>query len=423
METVCERLSATQNRQMELIEKDSLDLWDHIDYCKAVRAENALLYAAAVKGYKSIGGWPVPPKCVSTQKAKEAIEMQLHLTSLAQTHFGNKEWSMQEVSYECFSAPPAGFLKKSPRIVDVMFDQNPTNRNWYTSWDYFYYRTADGWCCTGGGADGKGLYYLDRDGDRIYYKYFADDAKRFSTTGQWQVKDKEESFVSSTTTSENFSSNSRNTSTSGSVEASTFDCTDGEAPLPGLQRSPRPDQLPAASLPFAHQVEPSCLGPIRKRRPRASTRSAPISVLRCTGDPQRIPATGFLQGSVEEGLARTPQVDEAPPSPDSSEVSVGTASSEFTLFAATVPQPCLLVQGTANQVKCYRYRVKRYHRSRYGNCTTTWWTTADSGNERHGRATIMLTFPGPQSRADFLKHVSLPLGMTATKITVTTDES
>ncbi|QMS92577.1 early protein E2 [Camelus dromedarius papillomavirus 3] len=426
MEEVRKRLSATQEVQMQMIEKDSLSLTDHITYWDAVRRENVLLCAAKHKGVHRIGPWPVPPRCISTQKAKEAIEMSLELASLAETEWGREDWPLSSVSYELYAAPPSKMFKKSPRIVDVMFDNNPGNRNWYTCWEKFYMRTPDGWRCTQGGADGEGLYYRDLHGDRIYFKYFADDAKKYSTTGQWQVKDKEESFVSSTTTSETPLSNSRPSAAAGRPPGPTgrasTDQTDGEAPLPGLHTDlTGPGPTACVSVPHPDLVVAPCVGPIRKRSHRPTTRAVPYTPVRGPGRPSVLSTTGGVQSAVPESVARPPEIHETPPSPDSSEIAVGLSESTFDLFSPSTTQPCLLIQGTPNQVKCYRYRLRKHHRTRYAYCTTTWWTASDTGSERHGQATILLTFSGQKARADFLTSVSLPFGMTVKSISVTCD--
>ncbi|ADZ53052.1 E2 [Camelus dromedarius papillomavirus 1] len=427
MVPAAERLLATQEAQMELIEQDSPSLSCHVKYWGLVRAEMALLCAARLKGHKVLGLCPVPPSSVSTAKAKQAILMELELKSLQETQWGRDAWLLTECSYETYSAPPTCTFKKLPRIVEVMFDGNPANRTWHTCWEQIYTRQPDGWVCSKGGADGEGLFVQDSNGGRAYYQYFADDAKRFSATGQWTVIDKDECFVSSTTsTASEFSdSNYRQTETGGSTRGPpaetvcTGDTVDGQAGRTE-RTSPRLGQTAVSSVSHTYPLESPCVGPIRKRNYRPATHSAPVTFLRCSGPGELLPAVPTLPCPVQKSLARTSEGPETPPSPDSSQASAAGATSEFELFGGQ-KNACLLISGNANQVKCHRYRLRKYRRKRYEHITTTWWTVSESGSVRLGSATILVTFSTPTQREDFLKAVSLPCGMTVKPISVMCD--
>ena len=82
-QTLADRFAAQQEKQMTLIENESTNLKDHIDYWNSVRQENVLGYYARKEGLTKLGLQPLPVLGILEYKAKEAIKMTLLLTSLS----------------------------------------------------------------------------------------------------------------------------------------------------------------------------------------------------------------------------------------------------------------------------------------------------------------------------------------------------
>nr|AGR88556.1 E2 protein [Bos taurus papillomavirus 2] len=411
METACERLHVAQETQMQLIEKSSDKLQDHILYWTAVRTENTLLYAARKKGVTVLGHCRVPHSVVCQERAKQAIEMQLSLQELSKTEFGNEPWSLLDTSWDRYMSEPKRCFKKGARVVEVEFDGNASNTNWYTVYSKLYMRTEDGWQLAKAGADGTGLYYCTMAGaGRIYYSRFGEEAARFSTTGHYSVRDQDRVYAGVSSTSSDFR-----------------DRPDGVwVASEGPEGDPAGKEAEPAQPVSSLLGSPAC-GPIRAGLGwvRDGPRPHPYYFPAGSGGSLLRSASTPVQGSVPVDLAPR-QEEEENQSPDSTEeepVTVPRHTSDadgFHLLKAG--QSCFaLISGSANQVKCYRFRVKKNHRHRYESCTTTWFTVADNGAERQGQAQILITFGSPGQRQDFLKHVPLPPGMNISGFTASLD--
>lgn len=407
-----ERLFAAQETQMHLIEKPSTKLQDHITYYGAARAENALYCAARQKKITRLGMCPVPTLATASANAKAAIEMQLTLRDLLQSPFGAENWSLVELSHERYKAPPEDTLKRDPRIVEVVFDGDPQNKVWHTCWGRIYVRTSEGWTLTTSAADAFGVYYI-MQGVKHYYQNIHSDAERFSSRGTWEVVDQNQRFTFPTSSSHS-------------------DTVDG---APGLPAEPRRGDGPSCSPIAAEPDSPSRCDRLLGGRGACGTwfrGGARVHPYVVSGGSRVLGATGAsssVQSSFSPSSARHSEVSTRPPSPDSTEeeVSPPAVSStpsprhrEFDLLQGG-PKPCLLIEGNGNKVKCLRYRLKKNHRPRFANITTTFWATKDNGSDRHGHGTILVTFNCQQHRQSFMDTVSIPTELTARSITISLD--
>ncbi|ALO50063.1 E2 protein [Deltapapillomavirus 5] len=404
MSAASERLLAAQELQMQLIEQDSTKLSDHVAFWGAVRTEQGLLCAARQKGYTRLGMYPVPACNVSAEKAKQAIEMQMVLSELMQTKWGCQPWSLCDTSWDRYVQSPHKCLKQGARIVEVEYDGNSSNKTWYTAWSHMYMRTSNGWEYACGYADGIGLYFTTMTGVRTYYEFFSRDAARFGTTGNWLVRDGHNVYHSPSGPSSHLRGHLEGLWTDNSRESA--------------RGSDSPDRAVLDSPP---RHEP-LYGPVRvgQDRHRPPSRQTPYSS-HSAGHSPSCDSSSPLQSALSVGPQRREEVD-PPPSPDSTDVLPERQGPvTFSLFHKEGGNQCLLITGTANQVKCYRYRLKKSHRNKYRDCTTTWWTVGNEGSERQGDATVLVTFESGCQRNDFLKTVPLPPGMVARGLTVTAD--
>ncbi|ABV27563.1 E2 [Capreolus capreolus papillomavirus 1] len=406
MSAASERLLAAQEQQMELIEKNSQCLADHVIFWETVRSEQVLLYAARKKGLTMLGMCPVPACSVSAEKAKQAIEMQLLLTEMLETPWGQLPWSLCDTSWDRYVQEPKKCLKQGARIIEVEYDGNSSNKTWYTAWSALYMRTSTGWELYTGSADGLGLYFASMNGARTYYEFFSKDATRYGTTGTWIVRDGHNVFHSPSGPSPHLRHNLEG------LWQHNYD--------PVSRGTDAPDRAVFDSSPRHSPFH----GPFRagQDRNRTAGRPSPYSS-HSSGSAAGSNSSPALPSAVPLGDQRGEEGD-SPPSPDSTEVTsqaAAAAAVTFNLFGTEGAHQCLLVTGNGNQVKCYRFRIKKNHRHRYRDCTTTWWTVGDEGSERQGNATVLITFISPDQRRDFLKAVPLPPGMVARGLTVTPD--
>ncbi|APG30982.1 E2 protein [Giraffa camelopardalis papillomavirus 1] len=394
-------LDAAQEKQMMLIEKDSTALEDHVDYWSSVRAEMALLHAARRNGLQMLGCCPVPALQVTECKAKHAIEMQMVCEELRETIWGKDPWTAGDLSWERYCTAPAKTVKKGANVLEVVYDGNEDNANLYTVWSWVFMRSGGTWEAATGGADAYGIYYQTMSGARIYYETFAGDAARFGKRGFWEVRYQGHSYHSH--------------------PPSSRDELDGQY----LADSDTGGHTADPAEPQPSRTETAAGGPVRGSGCglRCVSRSHPYNLPRSSRDSPLVPASSPVQSTVPLDLAPSPETQASPPSPDSTqleepETETGAAPTvTFSLFKKG-GHSCVLLQGSCNQAKCLRFRVKKRHRKLYSNVTTTWQTVGDEGAGRQGRACLLYTFDDAQQRECFLSTVSIPHGMEVQQLRV-----
>lgn len=404
---------------MACLENGSNSLVDHIKYYAAVRQENALMFAARRAGVKTVGICPVPSLQASAARAKSAIEMQMMCQELLGTVWGKDSWSLSDVSQEMFMAPPSFCFKKGPRIIEVTYDGDENNKNWYTAYNLLYIRGESGWNFATGGADGEGLFYT-MNGVRTHYLWFREDAARYSTRGTWQVVDRDQIYQCAvSSTSCDSSRDAVDGADDGADEGNSEGANTGETPL--------------AAQPNTGAGFSSGPGAIRnsQSRVRGSLGANPYPLPLRSGLSLCTPPASPVPSPLSLVLERESEITEAPPSPDSSHnpppvisdpEGPGTDAQEgFQLFSKAEKTYCLLLSGGANCVKCLRWRLKRYHRGRFKTITTTWWATGNEGFERKGDATILVTFCSWEQRRCFMDIVSIPTGVVSKVVSVSAD--
>lgn len=360
---------------MELYEAGETTLEAQIEHWKIVRKQYVYMYYGRKENYKSFGLQPLPNLATSEYKAKEAIHQLLLLESLQKSPFRNEEWTLSDTSAEITLTAPRNTFKKQPFIVDVWFDNNPSNSFPYTNWSRIYYQDdKDMWHVAEGNADINGLYFIDHANERNYFQLFAPDVDRFSTTGQWTVHFKNQT-ISSVTSSQGPSTISSIISSQGSVSSS-------RDAIPITKASTRRDKGKEGS---PSSTTPS--SPVRRRRRRREQGESPSG-----RRPKRlreaypgVPAAEVGRGSVtvpRRGLTRTER-----------------------LTAEARDPPIIIVKGGANNLKCWRYRHK--NSNLVDKITTVFkWANSNLGNR------MLISFLSVEQRALFLKSIPLPKGCT-----------
>ncbi|CAW42264.1 E2 protein [Human papillomavirus 105] len=201
MENLSERFNVLQDQLMNIYEAAEQTLEAQITHWTLLRKEAVLLHFARQKGVTRLGYQPVPPLAVTEAKAKEAIGMMLQLQSLQKSEYASETWTLVDTSTETFRSAPENHFKKGPVSVEVIYDKDPENANAYTMWNYVYYMDSDDvWHKTTSGVNQTGIYYMHGN-FKHYYVVFADDASRYSATGQWEVKVNKETVFAPVTSS------------------------------------------------------------------------------------------------------------------------------------------------------------------------------------------------------------------------------
>lgn len=201
MENLSERFNVLQDQLMNIYEAAEQTLEAQITHWTLLRKEAVLLHFARQKGVTRLGYQPVPPLAVTEAKAKEAIGMMLQLQSLQKSEYASETWTLVDTSTETFRSAPENHFKKGPVSVEVIYDKDPENANAYTMWKYVYYMDSDDvWHKTTSGVNQTGIYYMHGN-FKHYYVLFADDASRYSATGQWEVKVNKETVFAPVTSS------------------------------------------------------------------------------------------------------------------------------------------------------------------------------------------------------------------------------
>lgn len=356
MENLSRHLELVQEELLSLYEKDSDKLEDQVRQWKLISRENAILYGARKRGIMRLGMHPVPTLASSETRARQAIEMTLYLESLQRSVFAEEPWTLNETTRERFLAPPEYCFKKGGQQVEVVFDGDRNNSVSHTTWQFIYYQNGnDLWHKVPGNVEYEGLSYTEITGLKVTYLSFADEAKRYSRTGQWEVFLNNKPIL----------------------------------PSSGTTTRPSPGRNPAQT-PRATKQTPSKTSPRGVRR-----RGGPL--LRSRG---RRRSTGGGYPSPEEVGAshKTP-----------AKRSSGRLGE---LLESARDPPVILLKGRANVLKCFRFTIKKKHKELCRLISTTYHWTSAEGTQRVGAARVLVVFTSPDQRAKFLKTVKIPSSIT-----------
>lgn len=465
METLSERFNALQDHLMNIYEAAKNTLEAQIEHWQLLRREAVLLFVARQKGVLRLGYQPVPPQAVSESKAKDAIMMVLQLQSLQNSKFKDEPWTLVDTSLETYRNQPENTFKKGPVSVEVMYDNDPTNTNVYTLWKYVYYLDADDeWQKTESGVNQTGIYYL-QGAFKHYYILFADDAPRFSSTGQWEVMINKETVFAPVTSSTPPDSPGRQISGQGTGASTTNTETDHTATTEttttsNQQRRPRygrKDSSPttttsrqrsrkaqqrrrtrsrsvgsqerrirsrsrSASRRGGHKRQrsrsthrgrgrrsrSSSRGKCTRRRRRGRSSSSSSISTSCSASSvssssqRRKRGRGGSRSSSYRGI-----------SPGDVGKSVQTVSRRYKgrlgrLLAEAHDPPVILLKGAANTLKCFRNRTKIKYKDLFKCISTTFSWVANDGCERLGRHRMLISFISVEQRNKFDTSVKYP---------------
>lgn len=380
-ETLSARFLAQQDIQLNLIEKDSKNLKDHIDYWESIRKEQVLAFYARKENMSRLGLQPLPPAKVSEQKAKDAIKIQLLLQSLYKSDFGSEPWTLSECSLEMLNAPPRNCFKKQPFTVTVQFDNDPKNVYPYICYEYIYYQDdRDKWHKVRGLVDHNGLYFKEVTGDSVYFKLFQPDATLYGKSGQWTVISKNKTIHSSVTSS----------------SRSAFGPAD-EQPGPSTSYDKSQQERSGSGQPKALQdtEPPTSTSTIRLRRGRREREHHPYrhrksqSKLGADSAPTPEEVGRGSHTVAAHGLSRLRRLQEEARDP-----------------------PVLIITGQQNNLKCWRYRFSQKYADLYECCSSAWKWLGPKSEGYRGDAKLLIAFRNPEQRQSFLNTVGIPKNTT-----------
>ncbi|AHL83545.1 E2 [Enhydra lutris papillomavirus 1] len=361
METLNQALNSVQEDLLSLYEQNSESITDQIQHWNLLRREQVILYYARERGITRLGMTLVPPRHVSQQKAKAAIEQVLYLTSLSQSSFKDERWTLGDTSRERFLTEPENCFKKGGQQIDVKYGGEEDNIVRYTLWANIYFQNEqDSWEKAEGKVDNKGLYYEDADGVRTYYVDFIKEATKYSSNGQYEVLQRV---------------NPVSRPASGAVNSAPLGCASH------------------CSTPKKKTADPPRRGNYRRRRSKPSKQG------------QHSP--GGRQGKQASTSRPTaPSPGEVGRSHKSASPRLG-GRLERLIQEARDP-PIVVLKGEANPLKCLRYRLTKGYSSTFEEVSTTWKWASCKTKDPCGRARMLVSFSTPDQRDLFLQHVPLP---------------
>uniref|UniRef100_A0AAU7E2H5 Regulatory protein E2 n=1 Tax=Mops bat papillomavirus TaxID=3141892 RepID=A0AAU7E2H5_9PAPI len=399
MENLQTRLDSVQDSQLDLIEKDSKNICDHIEFWQLVKQEYIIYHAARQKGIVRLGLHRVPNLQVSEVKAKDAIEMVLLLKSLASSQYGTEDWSRGETSREAYEAEPKYCFQKGGTTVNVRWDGNKDNVTEYVAWDSIYCQNDAGqWEKVPGMLDYHGLFYI-QDLVKIYFHSFDEDATRYSASRYWEVYYKNKPVTSvhppiHTRTSpsppaQQPTSRKRPLQTpaetpSSSKKARTGGGGGGRGR--GGGRVLRRGTATAAQTPTSTSTHPS-----RRQAPSPCTADTYGLRSRGPGIRGRGGVCGVAPGDVGTVRQTVPK---------------GRSDRVEGLLAAARDPFVLVFAGAPNSLKCLRYRFKSQHQGYFTGITTNYrWA---EGEGQGSGARFMVAFESLQQRKAFTQRASFP---------------
>ncbi|UNR78511.1 E2 [Tadarida brasiliensis papillomavirus 2] len=378
MSSLSSRLSSVQEEILNLYEKNSEFLSDHLKLYKLLREEAAIYYLARQRGLRTINGRTVPSLASATASSKNAIEMWLLLNSLYKSRYSSEKWTLADVSMDRFKAEPENTFKKLGKHVHVLFDNDSENVNEYVCWNRIYYNTGESfedWEVSKCAVDYNGIYYLDDDGLKVYYISFKDEAEKYSNTGVYTVRyDGFELSADGAVTDRE------------PVES-------GDSPIrPSAQRSSSPEEG-SISTPQLRRRRGARLTTTRHTTRRGSTPKKKKKTTKEDTPDTVLPASPVLPGRVGSSH-RLPQTR-----------NLGRLG---TLLAEAADPPFLGLKAPANTLKCVRYRINKKYNQYFQYISSTFYIISANGYKKCAQSRMLVYFKSVAEREKFLSVVKFP---------------
>lgn len=379
MEKIATLLDVCQENLLKLIEKDSADIEDQVQYWRETQREHTLLYAAKKMGATRLGFQPVPPLAVSEQKAKLAIKMQLTLQSLKESVYGQESWTLPETSQEMLDAEPKNCFKKHGQHVTVLFENDIEKAVQYVLWKAIYVQDNEGhWHVTPGEVNYDGLTFQDPEMGTIYYVLFAEEAKKYGDGQPWVVH---------TNSGRLFSPSS------GGPAPNTPETLQGVTSTPSSLSSKKAELSfwgsPGSGGPVRGRNSPR--PPARPRRPQAWTSPGSVGL----GGRQRQWHRRRTSSPFRASSQTAKRFEEAA---GHSEPRAGGNPSD------SCPHPVLIFKGPSNTLKCWRFRLNKGYRKCFYNVSSTFSMVGFGNKDGY----LLITFESHTQLTAFKDSVPRP---------------
>nr|AEI61681.1 early protein E2 [human papillomavirus 58] len=346
MEEMSARLSAVQDKILDIYEADKNDLTSQIEHWKLIRMECAIMYTARQMGISHLCHQVVPSLVASKTKAFQVIELQMALETLNASPYKTDEWTLQQTSLEVWLSEPQKCFKKKGITVTVQYDNDKANTMDYTNWSEIYIIEETTCTLVAGKVDYVGLYYIHGN-EKTYFKYFKEDAKKYSKTQLWEVHVGSRVIVCPT------SIPSDQISTTETADPKTTEATNNES-TQGTKR--RRLDLPDS-----------------RDNTQYSTKYTDCAV-------DSRPRGGGLHSTTN-------------------------CTYKGRNVCSSKVAPILHLKGDPNSLKCLRYRLKPF-KDLYCNMSSTWHWTSDDKGDKVGIVTV--TYTTETQRQMFLNTVKIP---------------
>lgn len=408
-----------QEQILTLYEEENTDLESQLKHWRLQRRSSAVQYYARQQGLKRLGMQPVPSLASSEASGKTAIEMTILIHSLLQSPFSNESWTLQDTSADLvLNTAPKRTFKKLPFNVEVWFDNDASNTFPYVTFRLIYARDEnEQWYKTEGQVDYNGMYIIEANGDKAYYKLFSEDAAIYGHTGMWTVRYNNHTL---------FPPSSSSRTPPGSPTAIVISSDEDDA-----APTESPDTVPETGRgrttaaqsqeeskglrgPQAESPPPSGIQQRRERQREGGQQREPSSppVKRAKADSSGgIRRRGARGGGGTRGGGRSREAGGGS-APTAEEVgsrhrSVDTRGlTKLGRLQEEARDPLIIiVQGPSNCLKCWRYRLHKYS-DLYNYCTTVFkWIGNPCGS---ADSRILLSFTSSTQRQKFVTYVKTP---------------
>lgn len=347
---------------MDLWDKDSNNLEDHVEHWSLLRREAALLTAARVSGVSRAGYTVVPALAACEAKARKAIEMHLLLTSLQESQFSQEPWTLAQTSAEMWSAEPRETFKKDGYTVEVIFGHEEENRMEYTVWGSVYVHGVDGagWHKVSSVVNSVGVHYTV-SGSTVTYVDFSEESDKYGGKGAWEVR-RDGTVIHS----------------HDPVTSSTDSCCQ---PI-----------LESADNDSSDTTTDSVH--VGSRTPKEKSR----------GGRSRWPLTS-TPATVSVACRETDTNNNS----DCDDRRTWGRRGDCLCGGS----PVIVLKGEPNQLKCLRYRLNRNHRPFFLDISSTWcWSSASRTTGAGGtRGRVTVIFESEEQREQFRSRVPVPRGV------------
>nr|ANN44255.1 E2 [Etapapillomavirus 1] len=165
-----QKLLQLQERESQLLEQETHTLKQMEEYWEGVRKQQIILTYAATKGLKYLGLTRVPSQVVSEHMAKDAILMQMLITSISKSRFSDLDFNLTDFMPQTVKKVPEG-VKLGAKTVRVTYGGDPDTETEYVYWGRLLKHDplTDRWEECSGGVDLAGIYYECSDGEGKSY--------------------------------------------------------------------------------------------------------------------------------------------------------------------------------------------------------------------------------------------------------------